>query len=107
MMSDSLPLFVPVVGAAIFSVCCAIRGWCTANGARQQVNELNQRLLALEQAPVKILVHEPTAPVYYPPPVVTQPQPKPSAPPATPQLYGSFYPPYSSAYQGQQLPIVR
>ena len=105
MVSEFLPYLVPMFGVAICSAWCAIWSLCTARANRLQVYQLNQRLIALEQAPTKVIVQGPIPPVYYqPPPVV---QPKPSAPPPAPSPYSSFYPPYSSAYQGQQLPVAR
>lgn len=117
MVSDFVPFIAPVAGVALTAICCAVGSWCTTRRALRQTEALHQRILVLEQAPAKVVIHGPPSPVYYqPPPVVptvaspsaTQPipsasQPKPSAPPS----YPSYYPPYSSAYQGQQYPVVR
>lgn len=106
MSMDSLPFFVPLTGFAATAICCAISALCSTRRTRQQTEALHQRLLALEQAPPKVVVQGP-APVYYQPPItiVTTPpsQPKPSAPAGQP----SYYPPYSTAYQGQTYPITR
>ena len=104
MYSDVLPFFVPVVGVAVTAFCCAVTAFCNTRNTREKTEALHQRLLALEQAPTKVVVQSP-APVYYQPPITLVPtppstQPRPSAPP-------SYYPPYSSAYQGQQHPITR
>lgn len=109
MMSDFVPFVAPVAGVALTAICCAACSWCTAKRARDQTESFHQRLLVLEQAPAKVIVQGPSPPVYYPPPVaIVQPQqtqhpPRPTAPPA----YPSHYPPYSTAYQGQQFPVAR
>jgi hypothetical protein len=109
MASDFIPFFIPLAGVALTAICCAIGSWCSSQKLRRQSETFHQRLLLLEQAPAKVIVHGSSSPVYYQPQPIAlvtsqqPPQPKPSAPPS----YPSYYPPYSSAYQGQQHPVIR
>jgi hypothetical protein len=127
MVDTILPTILPLAWFGALSACCFLCSWRYAKRTRTQTEILNQRLLTLEQAPVKIIVQEPI-PTYYPDPISYQtstrvpipaapPQPIPSASqpipsasqpkPSAPPSYPSYYPPYSSAYQGQQHPVVR
>ncbi len=89
MVLELLPYAVPVLGLAVCSAWCAIQSCIYARRTRDQHDNLNRRLIALEQAPPKVLIQTAPQPVY-PSPA----QPKPSAPPSYTSVYPNYTPPY-------------
>ena len=90
----------PLFGVVCLGLWCGIANWLRAQTQARATRQLGERVSLLETK-VQVIVEKP------------QPaQPKASAVPVPVypvSLYQapSYYPPYSSAYQGQSLPVTR